>query len=136
MLCNIAAKGPAHCHALHQKAGLLSLLGALALSDDQAVNQVLELAHLLFLHWPEVQDCVLLHSGSGCITGLNRKSNLNLLLLIQAAIDFVAQSGLQALERHRDNLLLQEKVKALIRTASQLAASLQNCPLEASAEDL
>ncbi|XP_015277805.1 PREDICTED: LOW QUALITY PROTEIN: transmembrane and coiled-coil domain-containing protein 6 [Gekko japonicus] len=106
VLCNVAAKGPAHCQALHQKAGLPFLLGALALSDDQAVNQVLELAHLLFLHWPE------------------------------AAIGFVDHSGLQALERHRDNLLLREKVEALIRIASQLAAPPQDCPLEASAEDL
>ncbi|KAL8194130.1 UNVERIFIED_CONTAM: hypothetical protein K2H54_000834 [Gekko kuhli] len=101
VLCNVAAKGPAHCQALHQKAGPPFLLGALALPDDQAVNQVLELAHLLFLHWPE------------------------------AAIDFVGHSGLQALERHRDNLLLREKVEALIRIASQLAAPTQDCPLEA-----
>ncbi|XP_060110070.1 transmembrane and coiled-coil domain-containing protein 6 isoform X2 [Heteronotia binoei] len=103
VLCNIAAKGPAHCQALLQKARLPSLLGALALSDDEAVNQVLELAYLLFLHWPE------------------------------AAIDFVDQSGLQALERHRENLLLREKVEALVRIASQLAAPSQNCPLEDSA---
>ncbi|XP_077166751.1 transmembrane and coiled-coil domain-containing protein 6 isoform X2 [Paroedura picta] len=105
VLCNIAAKGPALCQALYQKAGLPSLLGALALSDDQAVNQGLELAHLLFLHWPE------------------------------AAINFVQQSGLRALERHQDNPLLQEKVEALIRIASQLAALPQDCPFEVSPED-
>ncbi|XP_054841743.1 transmembrane and coiled-coil domain-containing protein 6 [Eublepharis macularius] len=106
VLCNVAAKGSAHCQALHQKAGLPSLIGALAVSDDQAVNHVLELLHLLFLHWPE------------------------------AALDFVDQSGLQALERHRDNLQVQEKVEALVRIASQLAAPPQDCPLEASADDL
>ncbi|XP_048371513.1 transmembrane and coiled-coil domain-containing protein 6 isoform X2 [Sphaerodactylus townsendi] len=106
VLCNVAAKGPAHCQALHQKAGLPSLLGGLALSDDQAVDQALELAHLILLHWPE------------------------------AALDFVDQSGLQTLERHRDNLQLQEKVEALITMACQLAAPSKHCPLEVSAENL
>uniref|UniRef100_A0A8C3XVQ1 Transmembrane and coiled-coil domains 6 n=1 Tax=Chelydra serpentina TaxID=8475 RepID=A0A8C3XVQ1_CHESE len=54
VLCNIAEKGPAYCHQLHQKAVLPSLLSTLALSDAQVVGQSLELLHLLFLHLPEV----------------------------------------------------------------------------------
>ncbi|XP_053169654.1 transmembrane and coiled-coil domain-containing protein 6 isoform X2 [Hemicordylus capensis] len=92
VLCNIAAKGAACCQALHQKAVLPALISLLALPDVQVVSQDLELLHLLFHHWPE------------------------------AATDFVAQSGLQALEQYQDNLQLQEQAKALIQTASQLAA--------------
>ncbi|XP_061442643.1 transmembrane and coiled-coil domain-containing protein 6 isoform X2 [Rhineura floridana] len=106
VLCNIAAKGSACCQMLHQKAVLPPLISILALPDAQVVVQDLELLHLLFLHWPE------------------------------AATDFVAQSGLQALEQHRDNLQLQERVSALIWTASQPAARCQDFPLGASAEDL
>lgn len=54
VLCNIAAKGPALCQIMHQKAVLPSLIHALAFSHDDVVGQDLELLHLLFLHWPEV----------------------------------------------------------------------------------
>ncbi|XP_062986188.1 transmembrane and coiled-coil domain-containing protein 6 [Elgaria multicarinata webbii] len=106
VLCNVAAKGTACCQTLYQKAVLPSLISTLALPDAQVVGQGLELLHLLFLHWPE------------------------------AATDFVDQSGLQALEQHQDNLQLQERVKALIQTASQLVALPQDCPLGTSVEDL
>ncbi|XP_060134113.1 transmembrane and coiled-coil domain-containing protein 6 isoform X1 [Zootoca vivipara] len=106
VLCNIAAKGPAYCQALHQKAVVFPLISILALPDDQVVAQDLELLHLLFHHWPEV------------------------------VTDFVGQSGLQALEQHQDKLQLQERVKVLIWTANQLTALPQNCPLRASAENL
>ncbi|XP_066481671.1 transmembrane and coiled-coil domain-containing protein 6 [Tiliqua scincoides] len=98
VLCNIAAQGASYCQTLHQKAVLPPLISALSLSESQVVSQDMELLNLLFLHWPE------------------------------AAVDFVAQSGLQALEQHQDNLQLQEQVKALIQTASQLVAHRQDFP--------
>ncbi|XP_044882558.1 transmembrane and coiled-coil domain-containing protein 6 isoform X3 [Mauremys mutica] len=98
VLCNIAEKGPAYCHQLHQKAVLPSLLSTLALSDAQVVGQSLELLHLLFLHLPEAAD------------------------------DFLSQAGLQALEQHQDNPQLQERVRALSETYLQpAAASLISC---------
>ncbi|KAJ6661374.1 hypothetical protein lerEdw1_015002 [Lerista edwardsae] len=102
VLCNVAAQGAAYCQILHQKAVLPPLISNLGLSDSQVVSQDMELLHLLFLHWPE------------------------------AAIDFVAQSGLQALEHHQGNLQLQEQVKALIQTANQLVAHHQDCHLDAA----
>ncbi|XP_050819513.1 transmembrane and coiled-coil domain-containing protein 6 isoform X1 [Gopherus flavomarginatus] len=93
VLCNIAEKGPAYCHQLHQKAVLPSLLSTLALSDAQVVGQSLELLHLLFLHLPEAAD------------------------------DFLSQAGLQALEQHQDNPQLQERVRALSKTYLQPAAA-------------
>ncbi|XP_030428207.1 transmembrane and coiled-coil domain-containing protein 6 isoform X5 [Gopherus evgoodei] len=98
VLCNIAEKGHAYCHQLHQKAVLPSLLSTLALSDAQVVGQSLELLHLLFLHLPEAAD------------------------------DFLSQAGLQALEQHQDNPQLQERVRALSETYLQpAAASLISC---------
>nr|XP_032657622.1 transmembrane and coiled-coil domain-containing protein 6 isoform X5 [Chelonoidis abingdonii] len=98
VLCNIAEKGPAYCHQLHQKAVLPSLLSTLALSDAQVVGQSLELLHLLFLQLPEAVD------------------------------DFLRQAGLQALEQHQDNPQLQERVRALSETYLQpAAASLISC---------
>lgn len=96
VLCNIAAQGTAYCQSLHQKVVLPPLISALALSDSQVVSQDMELLHLLFLHWPA------------------------------AAIDFVVQSGLQALEQHQDNLQLQEQVNALIQTTNQLVTQCQD----------
>ncbi|KAM9130014.1 transmembrane and coiled-coil domain-containing protein 6 isoform 1-T1 [Pangshura tecta] len=93
VLCNIAEKGPAYCHQLHQKAVLPSLLSTLALSDAQVVSQSLELLHLLFLHLPEAAD------------------------------DFLSQAGLQALKQHQDNPQLQERVRALSETYLQPAAA-------------
>ncbi|XP_077680440.1 transmembrane and coiled-coil domain-containing protein 6 isoform X2 [Eretmochelys imbricata] len=93
VLCNIAEKGPAYCHQLHQKAVLPSLLSTLALSDGQVVGQSLELLHLLLLHLPEAAD------------------------------DFLSQAGLQALEQHQDNPQLQERVRALRETYLQPAAA-------------
>nr|XP_020655012.1 transmembrane and coiled-coil domain-containing protein 6 isoform X2 [Pogona vitticeps] len=92
VLCNTAAKGAVYCQTLYKKAVLLPLIGILALSDTEVVGQILELLHLLFLHCPE------------------------------AAIDFVAQAGPQALQQHLNNLQLQERVKALIQTVSELGA--------------
>ncbi|XP_007442925.1 transmembrane and coiled-coil domain-containing protein 6 [Python bivittatus] len=96
VLCNIAAKGTAYCEMLHQKAVLPSLVNILVVSDVEVVGQDLELLHLIFLHWPK------------------------------AATDFVNHSGLYALQQHQDNLHLQERVKALIQTASRLTAVPQN----------
>uniref|UniRef100_A0A8D2JB72 Transmembrane and coiled-coil domains 6 n=1 Tax=Varanus komodoensis TaxID=61221 RepID=A0A8D2JB72_VARKO len=87
VLCNVAVKGTDYCQALHQKAVLPSLISGLGLPDAEVVGQDLELLHLLFLHCPE------------------------------AATDFVAQSGLQALEQHQNNPQLQERVTALIQIA-------------------
>ncbi|XP_020655011.3 transmembrane and coiled-coil domain-containing protein 6 isoform X1 [Pogona vitticeps] len=92
VLCNTAAKGAVYCQTLYKKAVLLPLIGILALSDTEVVGQILELLHLLFLHCPE------------------------------AAIDFVAQAGPQALQQHLNTLQLQERVKALIQTVSELGA--------------
>ncbi|XP_034267540.1 transmembrane and coiled-coil domain-containing protein 6 isoform X1 [Pantherophis guttatus] len=99
VLCNIAAKGAAYCEMLHQKAMLPSLVNILVVSDVQVVGQDLELLHLIFLYWPK------------------------------AAIDFVNHSGLHALQQHQNNLHLQEQVKVLIQTASQITAVPQNNPL-------
>ncbi|XP_003219939.1 transmembrane and coiled-coil domain-containing protein 6 isoform X1 [Anolis carolinensis] len=106
VLCNVAAKGVAYCQTLQQKAVLASLVGILALPGSKVTVQVLELLHLLFIHWPET------------IT------------------DFVHQSGLQALQQHEDDLRLQDQVKALIQIISQPAALLQDCSLADSAEEL
>ncbi|XP_058031552.1 transmembrane and coiled-coil domain-containing protein 6 isoform X2 [Ahaetulla prasina] len=100
VLCNIAAKGAAYCEMLHQKAVLPSLVNILIVSDVQVVGEVLELLHLIFLYWPK------------------------------AAIDFVNHSGLHALQQHQNNLHLQEQIKVLIQTASQITAVPQNNPLE------
>ncbi|XP_070796933.1 transmembrane and coiled-coil domain-containing protein 6 isoform X2 [Pituophis catenifer annectens] len=99
VLCNIAAKGAAYCEMLHQKAMLPSLVNILVVSDVQVVGQDLELLHLIFLYWPK------------------------------AAIDFVNHSGLHALQQHQNNLHLQEQVKVLIQTTSQITAVPQNNPL-------
>ncbi|XP_013922185.1 PREDICTED: transmembrane and coiled-coil domain-containing protein 6 isoform X2 [Thamnophis sirtalis] len=99
VLCNIAAKGAAYCEMLHQKAVLPSLVNILVFSDVQVVGQNLELLHLIFLYWPK------------------------------AAIDFVNHSGLHALQQHQNNLHLQEQVKVLIHTVSQITGVPQNNPL-------
>ncbi|XP_039181912.1 transmembrane and coiled-coil domain-containing protein 6 isoform X2 [Crotalus tigris] len=96
VLCNIAAKGAAYCEMLHQKAVLPSLVNILLVSDVQVIGQDLELLHLIFLYWPK------------------------------AAVDFVNHSGLYALQQHQDNLHLQERVKVLIQTVSQITAVPQN----------
>uniref|UniRef100_A0A8C8SYH9 Transmembrane and coiled-coil domains 6 n=1 Tax=Pelusios castaneus TaxID=367368 RepID=A0A8C8SYH9_9SAUR len=103
VLCNIAEKGPAYCHQLHQQAVLPALLSILTLSDVQVIGQSLELLHLLFLHLPEAAD------------------------------DFVSQAGLQALEQHKDNPQLEERVRALKETSLQPAATSQIFPHTASA---
>ncbi|XP_026556713.1 transmembrane and coiled-coil domain-containing protein 6 isoform X2 [Pseudonaja textilis] len=99
VLCNIAAKGAAYCEMLHQKAVLPSLVNILVIFDVQVIGQDLELLHLIFFHWPK------------------------------AAIDFVNHSGLHALQQHQNNLHLQEQVKVLIQTVSQITAVPQNKPL-------
>ncbi|KAM6148676.1 transmembrane and coiled-coil domain-containing protein 6-like [Erethizon dorsatum] len=87
VLCNVAEKGPAYCQRLWPGPLLPCLLNTVALSDTEVVGQSLELLQLLFLYQPE------------------------------AAQAFLQQSGLQALERHREEVQLQDRVHALRQTA-------------------
>ncbi|XP_005382074.1 PREDICTED: transmembrane and coiled-coil domain-containing protein 6 isoform X2 [Chinchilla lanigera] len=87
VLCNVAEKGPAYCRRLWPGPLLPCLLNTVTLSDTEVVGQSLELLQLLFLYQPE------------------------------AAQDFLQQSGLQALERHREEVQLQDRVRALQQTA-------------------
>ncbi|XP_006866222.1 PREDICTED: transmembrane and coiled-coil domain-containing protein 6 [Chrysochloris asiatica] len=86
VLCNIAEKGPAYCQRLWPGPLLPSLLNTLAFSDTEVVDQSLELLQLLFLYQPE------------------------------AAQAFLHQSGLQALEKHKEEVQLQDRVHALRET--------------------
>nr|XP_040128000.1 transmembrane and coiled-coil domain-containing protein 6 isoform X2 [Ictidomys tridecemlineatus] len=87
VLCNVAEKGPAYCRQLWPGPLLPCLLNTLALSDTEVVGQSLELLQLLFLYRPEA---------------------------VQA---FLQQSGLQALERHQEEVQLQDRVHALQQIA-------------------
>ncbi|XP_007517576.1 transmembrane and coiled-coil domain-containing protein 6 isoform X2 [Erinaceus europaeus] len=87
VLCNVAEKGPAYCQHLWPGPLLSSLLDMLALSDTEVVGQSLELLQLLFLYRPE------------------------------AGHAFMQQSGLQALERHKEEAQLQDRVHALQQKA-------------------
>ncbi|KAI6056767.1 transmembrane and coiled-coil domain-containing protein 6 isoform X1 [Marmota monax] len=87
VLCNVAEKGPAYCRQLWPGPLLPCLLNMLALSDTEVVGQSLELLQLLFLYRPEA---------------------------VQA---FLQQSGLQALERHQEEVQLQDRVHALQQIA-------------------
>uniref|UniRef100_A0A8C5LMR7 Transmembrane and coiled-coil domains 6 n=1 Tax=Jaculus jaculus TaxID=51337 RepID=A0A8C5LMR7_JACJA len=87
VLCNVAEKGPAYCQRLWPGPLLSCLLNILALSDTEAVGQSLELLQLLFLYQPE------------------------------AAQAFLQQSGLQALERHLEEIQLRDRVHAVQHTA-------------------
>lgn len=88
VLCNVVEKGPAYCQRLWPGPLLSCLLNTLALSDTEVVGQSLELLQLLFLHQPE------------------------------AAQAFLQQSGLQALEKHREETQLQDRIHALQQTAA------------------
>ncbi|XP_006891217.1 PREDICTED: transmembrane and coiled-coil domain-containing protein 6 [Elephantulus edwardii] len=87
VLCNIAEKGPAYCQQLWPGPLLPSLLDILNSSDTEVVGQSLELLQLLFIYRPEA---------------------------VQA---FLQHSGLQALERHKEEAQLQDRVHALQKTA-------------------
>ncbi|XP_057644527.1 transmembrane and coiled-coil domain-containing protein 6 isoform X1 [Chionomys nivalis] len=87
VLCNVVEKGPAYCQRLWPGPLLSCLLNTLVLSDTEVVGQSLELLQLLFLYQPE------------------------------AAQAFLQQSGLQALERHREEAQLQDRILALQQTA-------------------
>lgn len=87
VLCNVVEKGPAYCQQLWPGPLLSCLLNILVLSDTEVVGQSLELLQLLFLYQPE------------------------------AAQAFLQQSGLQALERHREEVQLQDRILALQQTA-------------------
>ncbi|XP_004610058.1 transmembrane and coiled-coil domain-containing protein 6 [Sorex araneus] len=87
VLCNVAEKGPAYCQRLWPGPLLPSLLDMLAFSDTEVVGQSLELLQLLFLYQPE------------------------------AAQAFLQHSGLQALEKHREEAQLQDRVQALLQKA-------------------
>ncbi|KAM5299184.1 transmembrane and coiled-coil domain-containing protein 6 isoform 3-T3 [Ctenodactylus gundi] len=87
ILCNIAEKGPAYCQWLWPGPLLPCLLNILALSDPEVVGQSLELLQLLFLYRPEASKA------------------------------FLQQSGLQALERHQEDVQLQDRVHAVCQTA-------------------
>ncbi|XP_033623027.1 transmembrane and coiled-coil domain-containing protein 6 isoform X3 [Fukomys damarensis] len=87
VLCNVAEKGPAYCQQLWPGPLLPCLLNTMALSDTEVVSQSLELLQLLFFYQPE------------------------------AAQAFLQQSGLQALEKHQEEVQLQDRVRALRQTA-------------------
>ncbi|XP_069932303.1 transmembrane and coiled-coil domain-containing protein 6 isoform X2 [Oryctolagus cuniculus] len=87
VLCNVAEKGPAYCQRLWPGPLLHSLVNILAFSDTEVVGQSLELLHLLFLYQPKATEA------------------------------FLQQSGLQALERHREEAQLCARVHALQQTA-------------------
>ncbi|XP_074068933.1 transmembrane and coiled-coil domain-containing protein 6 [Macrotis lagotis] len=87
ILCNIAEKGPFYCQRLWPGPLLPHLLDILTLSDSEVVGQSLELLQLLFVHQPE------------------------------SAQDFLQHSGLQALEKHKEDSDLQERIQALEEVA-------------------
>ncbi|XP_045140804.1 transmembrane and coiled-coil domain-containing protein 6 isoform X2 [Echinops telfairi] len=87
VLCNVAEKGPAYCQQLWPGPLLPSVLAMLAASDTEVVGQSLELLQLLFLYQPE------------------------------AAQAFLQQSGLEVLDRHKEEAQLQDRVFALRETA-------------------
>lgn len=87
VLCNVAEKGPAYCQRLWPGPLLPCLLNTVTFSDTEVVGQSLELLQLLFFYQPE------------------------------AAQAFLQQSGLQALERHQEEVQLQDRVHALQQIA-------------------
>uniref|UniRef100_F6W177 Transmembrane and coiled-coil domains 6 n=1 Tax=Monodelphis domestica TaxID=13616 RepID=F6W177_MONDO len=87
ILCNIAEKGPFYCQRLWPGPLLPHLLDILTLSDSEVVGQSLELLQLLFVHQPE------------------------------AAQDFLQHAGLQALEKHKEEVDLQDRIQALQEVA-------------------
>lgn len=87
VLCNVAEKGPAYCQHLWPGPLLPCLMGTLISSDTEVVGQSLELLQLLFLYQPEVVEA------------------------------FLQQSGMQVLEKHQEEVQLQDRVHALQKTA-------------------